>query len=70
MKKLFTALSIRNLEVKNRVVMSPMCMYMATDAKVNDFHIMHYGSRALAQIGLIVIEATAISPEGRISDND
>lgn len=70
MKKLFTPLSIRDLEIKNRVVMSPMCMYMAHDAKVNDFHIMHYASRALGQVGLIVIEATAISAEGRISDND
>ena len=70
MKKLFTPLSIRNIEIKNRVVMSPMCMFIAGDAKVNDFHIMHYASRALAQVGLIVIEATSISPEGRISDND
>ncbi|MDO4800130.1 MAG: NADH:flavin oxidoreductase/NADH oxidase, partial [Bacillota bacterium] len=71
MKKLFTEFSVNNLTVKNRIVMPPMCMYMAKeDGLVTDWHIHHYATRAMGEIGLIIQEATAISPEGRISDND
>lgn len=61
---------IKNLELRNRIVMPPMCMYSAVDGYVNDFHVMHYGEPALGGTGLILQEATAIVPEGRISDED
>lgn len=61
---------IRNTPLKNKIVMPPMCMYKAVNGKVNSFHIQHYGSRAIGGVGLIITEATAVSPEGRISDND
>jgi NADPH2 dehydrogenase len=70
--KLFAPLDIRGVELKNRIVMSPMCMYSCEDGsgRVTDFHKVHYASRAAGQVGLIVVEATAVSPEGRISVND
>src|SRR5699024_7576494 len=58
----------KGITLKNRVVMSPMCMYscMKEDGKVTPFHMTHYVSRAVEQFGLIVTEATAVQPEGRI----
>lgn len=71
MSKLFSEYRIHGLRLKNRLVMAPMCMFCAgEDGKVTDWHIHHYASRAVGGVGLIVIEATAISPEGRISSND
>jgi len=67
---LFSELKIANLRLKNRIVMSPMCMYSSADGKVADWHIVHYATRAAGGVGLIITEATAVSPEGRISDND
>lgn len=68
---LFEKTKIRNLELKNRVIMAPMCMYNAKeDGEVNSFHIEHYTARAAGGVGLIITEATAISKEGRISKND
>lgn len=62
---------VKNLEVKNRIVMPPMCMYSADEeGYVQDFHKIHYGSRALGGLGLIIMEATAVEPKGRISDHD
>lgn len=62
---------IKNLNMKNRIVMPPMCMYSAdTDGHVNDFHLTHYASRAIGGVGLIIVEATGITPNGRISSND
>lgn len=62
---------IESIRLKNRVVMPPMCMYSAgQDGRATDFHYQHYVSRAVGGIGLIIIEATAVSPEGRISDHD
>jgi len=55
---------------KNRIVMPPMCQYMAKDGIANDWHYLHYGSRAVGQVGTIIVEATAIEPRGRISMND
>ncbi len=66
----FSGIELRGLGLKNRIVMSPMCMYSAEDGFVNDFHIAHYGSRAMGGTGLIFTEATAISPEGVISKQD
>lgn len=58
--------------MKNRVVMSPMCMYSCTnrDGAVMDWHKIHYASRAVGQVGLIIVEATAVTPQGRISNED
>ena len=68
MKKLFSSITFRNIELKNRIVMSPMCMYSAEDGIANDFHFVHYASRAQGGTGLIITEATAVEPRGRISD--
>ena len=70
MSRLFTPLTIKNITLKNRVVMSPMCQYSATDGFANDWHLVHLGSRAVGGAGLIITEATAVSPEGRISPGD
>lgn len=70
MSTLFSLLKIGSLKLKNRIVMPPMCMYRASDGFVNDFHVIHYGARALGGVGLIIVEATAVSPNGRISDSD
>ncbi|MGI6546326.1 MAG: NADH:flavin oxidoreductase/NADH oxidase [Fastidiosipilaceae bacterium] len=67
----FSTAKIGSMEVSNRIVMPPMCMYVAeNDGKVNEFHLAHYAARALGGVGLIIVEATGISPEGRISAND
>lgn len=70
--KLFEPFTIRNVTFKNRIVMSPMCMYscMEEDGKVQDWHFTHYASRAAGQVGLIILEATAVAPQGRISNKD
>lgn len=65
--KLFSPIAFRNVTLKNRVVMAPMCMYSAEDGLVNDFHLVHYATRAFGGVGLIITEATAIVPEGRIT---
>jgi len=65
--KLFTPIKFRNIELKNRIVMSPMCMYSAEEGVANDFHFVHYGSRAQGGVGLIITEATAVEPRGRIT---
>lgn len=71
MTKLFTPYTIRNVTLKNRIVMAPMCMYVAEEnGFVTPWHQVHYISRAVGQVGLIMLEATAILPEGRISNND
>lgn len=62
---------IKNLELLNKIVMPPMCMYSSdTSGKVKAFHHMHYGSRALGGVGFIILEATGVAPNGRITDND
>lgn len=66
--KLFEPIKFRNIELKNRVVMSPMCMYSAEDGVANEFHYVHYGSRAQGGVGLIITEATAVEPRGRITN--
>lgn len=72
MAKLFTPIQIKNVTLKNRLVMSPMCMYSSNqqDGMLTPFHMSHYISRAVGQIGLIMLEATAVQPEGRISEFD
>ena len=66
--KLFEPIKFRNIELKNRVVMSPMCMYSAEDGVANEFHYVHYGSRAQGGVGLVITEATAVEPRGRITN--
>ena len=68
--KLFSPLSIKSIQFKNRIAVSPMCQYSATDGFANDWHLVHLGSRASGGAGLIIQEATSVSPEGRISPQD
>jgi len=68
--KLFSPLQIKNSILKNRIAISPMCQYSATDGFANDWHLVHLGSRASGGAGLVIQEATAVSPEGRISPGD
>ncbi len=70
MSKLFSPLTIRNLTLRNRITVSPMCMYSSEDGFVNDWHLVHLGSRAVGGAGLVMMEATAVSPEGRITPSD
>nr|WP_106779698.1 NADPH dehydrogenase NamA [Lysinibacillus timonensis] len=71
MVKLFESYQLRNIELRNRIVMSPMCMYQAKqDGFTTDFHFVHYISRAVGQVGLIIFESTGVLPEGRITEND
>lgn len=67
MPKLFDPIAIRGVEAKNRIWVSPMCQYSATDGVVGDWHLVHLGSLATGGAGLIVAEATGVVPEGRIS---
>lgn len=68
--QLFSPLTIKKTVLKNRIAISPMCQYSATDGFANDWHLVHLGSRASGGAGLIIQEATAVSPEGRISPED
>lgn len=69
--KLFSPHTIKNVTLKNRIVMAPMCMYSAKeDGIVTPFHFTHYISRAVGQVGLIIQESTGVTPQGRISVND
>ncbi len=67
---LFSPLKLRDITLKNRIVVSPMCQYSAEDGFPNDWHFVHLGSRAVGGAALIFTEAAAISPEGRISPAD
>jgi len=68
--QLFSSIQIKSLKFKNRIVISPMCQYSATDGFATDWHLVHLGSRASGGAALIIQEATAVSPEGRISPGD
>lgn len=72
MAKLFTPYKLKNMELKNRVVMPPMCQYSVDtkDGMPNDWHQVHYISRAVGGTGLIIVEMTAVHPDGRITDQD
>lgn len=72
MSKLFSPIDFKGITLKNRIVMSPMCMYSSLnkDGLITPFHFSHYISRAVGQVGLIMVEATAVQPEGRISEQD
>ena len=64
---MFAPITLRGLTIPNRVVVSPMCMYSAKDGTVNDWHLVHLGSRAVGGAGLVISEMTDVLPEGRIS---
>ena len=72
MTKLFESITIRDLTVRNRVWVAPMCQYSAEerDGVPTEWHLVHYGARAAGGAGLVIVEATAVSPEGRISPWD
>ncbi len=67
---LFSPLKIRELTIPNRVFVSPMCQYSSDNGLPTDWHMVHLGSRAVGGAGLVMVEATAVSPEGRISPGD
>jgi 2,4-dienoyl-CoA reductase-like NADH-dependent reductase (Old Yellow Enzyme family) len=67
---LFDELTIRDLTLRNRIVVSPMCQYSSTDGFATDWHLVHLGSRAVGGASLVFTEAAAVSPEGRISPQD
>lgn len=70
MSILFSPLRIKEITFRNRIVISPMCQYSAEDGFANDWHLVHLGSRAVGGASLVMQEATAVSPEGRISPGD
>ncbi|MDB5242434.1 MAG: NADH:flavin oxidoreductase [Spirosoma sp.] len=70
MSILFSPITLRGVQLKNRLVVSPMCQYSSVDGFANDWHLVHLGSRAVGGAGLIFTEAAAISPEGRITPDD
>src|SRR5271154_4231009 len=70
MAQLFDPLTIRSITIPNRIVVSPMCEYSSEDGFANDWHLVHLCSRAAGGAGLIFTEATAVTPEGRISPED
>ncbi len=70
MAHLFSPLTIKNTEFKNRIFVSPMCEYSSTDGFANDWHLVHLGGFAVGGAALVMTEATAVSPEGRISPGD
>lgn len=70
MSHLFEPLKLGALELENRIIIAPMCQYSAVDGNAQDWHLIHLGNLALSGAGLLIIEATAISPEGRISPVD
>ncbi len=71
MSKLFTPITLKSIEVKNRIVMAPMAQYSTgRDGISREWHLVHYATRAVGGAGLIIVEATAVEPRGRITDHD
>ena len=70
MSALFSSLTLRGVTLRNRIGVSPMCQYSATDGRANDWHLVHLGSRAAGGAALVIAEATAVEPRGRISPQD
>lgn len=70
MSHLFAPFTVKSVTLRNRIGVSPMCQYSAEDGLANDWHLVHLGSRAVGGAGLVIVEATAVSPEGRISPGD
>ena len=70
MSSLFSPFTLNQVTLRNRIVASPMCQYMAENGFVNDWHRAHYAGLARGGAGLVIVEATAVSPEGRITPGD
>src|SRR5512134_1935943 len=70
MPNLLDPLTLRGVTMRNRIGVSPMCQYSSEDGKATDWHLVHLGSRAVGGAGLIICEATAVEPRGRISPGD
>jgi 2,4-dienoyl-CoA reductase-like NADH-dependent reductase (Old Yellow Enzyme family) len=70
MAHLFEPLKLRDVVLANRIGIPPMCQYAAREGMASDWHFVHYGSRAVGGAALMIVEATAVTPEGRISPND
>jgi 2,4-dienoyl-CoA reductase-like NADH-dependent reductase (Old Yellow Enzyme family) len=70
MSQLFSPISLGKLQLKNRIIIAPMCQYSADEGSATAWHLMHLGHLALSGAGLLIIEATAVEPEGRISPDD
>ena len=70
MSHLFEPLSLGGLALSNRILIAPMCQYSANEGEAGDWHLIHYGQLALSGAGLLILEATAVSPEGRITPGD
>ena len=70
MSQLFAPLKLRSLTLRNRIFVSPMCQYSCRDGMPDDWHLVHLGSRAVGGAALVMVEATAVTPEGRISSAD
>lgn len=67
---MFKPLKIKDMELKNRIVLAPMCMKMAKDGFVNSSHLVHYATRAVGQMSLLIVEATAVLDNGQITNQD
>ena len=67
MTSLFSPFTLKSVTLKNRIVVAPMCQYSADDGRISDWHLVHLGSHAIGGAGLIIAEATAVAPEGRIT---
>lgn len=67
---LLSPLTIRGITLRNRIAMSPMCQYVAAEGLASDWHLVHLGSRAVGGVALVMVEATAVTPDGRISPGD
>lgn len=70
MSQLFAPLQMRSLSLRNRIFVAPMCQYSCVDGVPNDWHLVHLGSRAVGGAGMVIVEATAVEPQGRISPSD
>jgi len=70
MARLFEEFRLKDVALRNRVAVAPMCQYSSENGFPNDWHLVHLGSRAIGGAGLVIVEATAVSPEGRISPGD
>src|SRR6202789_1462473 len=70
MPSLFDSFMLKDITLKSRIAVSPMCQYSAEDGVINDWHLVHLGAHAIGGAGLIIGEATAVSPEGRITPGD
>src|ERR1700753_1170657 len=70
MSQLFSEFRLKTITLKNRIVVSPMCQYSADDGVPNEWHMVHLGARAIGGAARVIAEATAVSPEGRITPGD